>query len=102
MRLGAYQVLFTRVEPHAAVDTTVRLVEAAGFEKAKGFANGIMRTITRTPAEKWFDKLAPQGEIAALAFKHAHPAWIAQSLAALSAWANSAALEGDSSVLSST
>lgn len=97
LRLGAYQVLFTRVEPHAAVDTTVRLVEAADFEKAKGFANGIMRTITRTPAEKWLDKLAPQGEIAALAFKHAHPAWIAQSFSRVVGLGElEAALEGDS------
>ena len=79
LRLGAYQVLYTRVEPHAAVDTTVRLVEAAGEVKAKGFANGIMRTITRTPAKVWLDKLAPQGEIAGIAFKHAHPTWIAES-----------------------
>lgn len=79
LRLGAYQVLYTRVEPHAAVDTTVRLVEAAGEVKAKGFANGIMRTITRTPAKVWLDKLAPQGEIAGTAFKHSHPTWIAES-----------------------
>lgn len=79
LRLGTYQVLYTRVEPHAAVDTTVRLVEAAGEVKAKGFANGIMRTITRTPAKTWLDKLAPQGEIAGIAFKHAHPTWIAES-----------------------
>ena len=79
LRLGTYQVLYTRVEPHAAVDTTVRLVEASGEVKAKGFANGIMRTITRTPAKVWLDKLAPQGEIAGIAFKHAHPTWIAQS-----------------------
>lgn len=79
LRLGTYQVLYTRVEPHAAVDTTVRLVEAAGEVKAKGFANGIMRTITRTPAKVWLDKLAPQGEIAGIAFKHAHPTWIAES-----------------------
>lgn len=79
LRLGTYQVLYTRVEPHAAVDTTVRLVEASGEVKAKGFANGIMRTITRTPAKVWLDKLAPQGEIAGIAFKHAHPTWIAES-----------------------
>ena len=35
LRLGAYQVLYTRVEAHAAVDTTVRLVEAAGFEMTR-------------------------------------------------------------------
>ena len=79
LRLGAYQVLYTRVEAHAAVDTTVRLVEAFGQEKAKGFANAVMRTITRTDAEAWMEKLSPAGEIAALAFQHAHPEWIARS-----------------------
>lgn len=79
LRLGAYQVLYTRVEAHAAVDTTVRIVEAAGQVKAKGFANGIMRTITRTRPEQWIEKLTPSGEIAAVAFRHAHPTWIAES-----------------------
>ena len=81
LRLGTYEVLYSRVEAHAAVDTTVRLVEAAGHEKAKGFANGIMRTITRTPAEEWLEQLTPRGEIAARAFRHAHPEWIAHSFA---------------------
>lgn len=81
LRMGTYQVLYTRVEAHAAVDTTVRLVEAAGHGKAKGFANGIMRTITRTLAHEWLDRLAPNGEIASLAFRHAHPEWIARSFA---------------------
>lgn len=79
LRLGAYQLLYTRVEPHAAVDTTVRLVEATGNEQAKGFANAVMRTITRTPAEKWIEILTPPGEIAAAAFRNAHPTWIAES-----------------------
>lgn len=79
LRLGAYQLLHTRVEPHAAVDTTVRLVESTGNVKAKGFANAIMRTISRTRPEKWIEQLTPKGEIAAAAFRHAHPEWIAQS-----------------------
>lgn len=79
LRLGTYQLLYTRVEPHAAVDTTVRLVEAAGQEKAKGFANGIMRTISRTKPAAWIARLTPPGEIAATAFRNAHPEWIAQS-----------------------
>lgn len=97
LRLGTYQVLYTRVEPHASVDTTVCLVEAAGEVKAKGFANGIMRTITRTPAKAWLDKLAPQGEIAGIAFKHAHPTWIAESFSrVLGLGELEAALEADS------
>lgn len=81
LRLGAYQLLYTRVEPHAAVDTTVRLVEASSNEGAKGFANAIMRTISRTTPEKWIEILTPPGEIAASAFRHAHPTWIAESFA---------------------
>ncbi|MHA2789051.1 RsmB/NOP family class I SAM-dependent RNA methyltransferase [Corynebacterium sp. S7] len=79
LRLGVYQLLYTRVEPHAAVDTSVRLVEESGNEQAKGFANGILRTITRKPAEQWIEELTPQGELAAVAFRTAHPEWIARS-----------------------
>lgn len=81
LRLGVYQLLYTRVEDHAAVDTSVRLVEAAGQGKAKGFVNGILRTVTRTPVEQWFDKLSPAEPMAALAFRNAHPEWIARSFA---------------------
>ncbi len=81
LRLGAYQLLFTRVDAHAAVDTSVRLAEAAGAGKAKGFVNGILRTISRTSSEAWMDKLTPDEGIAAVAFRTAHPKWIAESFA---------------------
>lgn len=93
LRLGAYQLLYTRVEPHAAVDTSVRLAS----EKLKGFANAVLRTITRTRKETWFDHIAPEGEVAALAFQHAHPVWIAESFArTLGVDELAAALEADS------
>ena len=79
LRLGTYQLLYTRVSSHAAVDTSVRLVEAAGQGKAKGFANGILRTIDRSTPQQWFDRLTPSGALEAAAFRHAHPAWIARS-----------------------
>ncbi|MBC3185491.1 MFS transporter [Corynebacterium sp. zg-331] len=82
LRLGAYQVLYTRVEPHAAVDTSVQLVVEAGQERAKGFANAVLRTMTRTPASEWITRLSPRGELEGAAFRHAHPAWIARSFAA--------------------
>lgn len=81
LRVGAYQLLFTRVDDHAAVDTSVRLAEAAGAGKAKGFVNGILRTISRTSTQDWMDKLTPDGKIAAAAFRTAHPQWIAESFA---------------------
>lgn len=79
LRLGAYQLLFTRVDNHAAVDTSVRLVESSGHDRAKGFVNGILRTIGRTPAKHWITDLRPPGELAGLAFEHAHPEWVARS-----------------------
>lgn len=100
LRLGAYQLLYTRVEDHAAVDTSVRLVTAAGQEQAKGFANGVLRSISRTSADEWVARLAPKDELGALAFRHAHPEWIARSFAtALGERAGAelgAALEADS------
>lgn len=81
LRLGTYQLLFTRVDDHAAVDTSVRLVEAAGAGKAKGFVNGILRAVSRTSAEAWMDKLTPDDAVAAVAFRTAHPEWIARSFA---------------------
>lgn len=88
LRLGAYQLLFTRVDDHAAVDTSVRLVESAGHGKAKGFVNGILRTIGRTPKADWMSQLRPADELAGLAFANAHPEWIARSFNA-ALWATS-------------
>ena len=80
LRMGTYQLLYMRVEDHAAVDTSVRLVEASGQEKAKGFVNGVLRSIARTPADEWLRKLEPKDPLAALAFRYAHPVWIADSI----------------------
>src|SRR5699024_1027464 len=97
LRFGPYHLLYARVEPHAAVDTTVRLVQAAGHEKAKGFVNGIMRSITRAKPQTLLEQLTPDGEIAAIAFRHAHPEWIAQSFSRVVGLGDlEAALEGDS------
>ena len=84
LRLGAYQLLRTRVEPHAAVDTTV---EQAGieFDTARaGFVNGVLRAIGRRDEASWVAELAPSPDtdpIGHLAFIHAHPRWIAQAFA---------------------
>lgn len=82
LRLGTYQLLHTRVDAHAAVDTSVRLVDYAGLPQAKGFVNGILRTVSRTPAQAWAEKLTPQDPTAALAYTTAHPEWIVRSFAA--------------------
>ena len=84
LRLGTYQLMRTRVEPHAAVSTTV---EQAGieFDSARaGFVNGVLRTIARRDEQSWVSELAPDkttDPIGHAAFVHAHPRWIAQAFA---------------------
>jgi 16S rRNA (cytosine967-C5)-methyltransferase len=84
LRLGAYQLLRTRVDAHAAVSTTV---EQAGieFDSARaGFVNGVLRTIARRDEKSWVDELAPDASrdpVGHAAFVHAHPRWIAQAFA---------------------
>jgi 16S rRNA (cytosine967-C5)-methyltransferase len=50
MRLGAAQLLFLGTPPHAAVDTSVRLVEQAGLPHVKGLVNAVLRRIARDGA----------------------------------------------------
>lgn len=84
LRLGAYQLLRTRVDAHAAVSTTV---EQAGieFDSARaGFVNGVLRTISTRDEASWVDELAPdpaRDPIGHAAFARAHPRWIAQAFA---------------------
>lgn len=80
LRLGTYQILRTRVDDHAAVNTTVELVKANGEEKAAGFTNGVLRRVTRSTPEQWLDTVASglKDPVAALALRHAHPTWIAE------------------------
>jgi len=84
LRLGAYQLLYTRVEEHAAVSTTVEQA-AIQFDSARaGFVNAVLRTIARRDAASWIAELAPDKSadpIGHLAFVHAHPRWIAQAFA---------------------
>ena len=50
LRLGAAQLLFLGTAPHAAVDTSVRLVIDAGLPHIKGLVNAVLRRISRDGA----------------------------------------------------
>jgi 16S rRNA (cytosine967-C5)-methyltransferase len=52
LRLGAYQILFTRIPPHAAVSETVALAHP----KERGFVNAVLRRVASSVPE-W-----PQGQ----------------------------------------
>lgn len=91
LRLGVQQ-LITGVPAHAAVGETVEAIGKVR-PKAKGFANGVLRSVARLgPAWPW-----PQGDDdAALAVRTSHPEWIVRRLRAdLGDDAAAAILESD-------
>lgn len=77
LRLGVHQLLSMRIAAHAAVGESVALVASAGKGSAKGFANGVLRTITRSTPEEWRDRALSglEGD-ARLAVEYAHPDWV--------------------------
>lgn len=83
LRLGAYQLLHTRVPAHAAVATTVDLVRAVA-PAAAGFANAVLRRLADRDLAGWLDRLAPPAgtdPVGHLALVHAHPEWIVRAFA---------------------
>ena len=84
LRLGSYQLLRTRVPAHASVDSTVELVRASAGSRSAGFVNAILRRVAEHTEDEWVAELAPdieQDPVGHLAFRYAHPTWIAQAFA---------------------
>jgi 16S rRNA (cytosine967-C5)-methyltransferase len=84
LRLGSYQLLRTRVPPHAAVDTTVDLVRATRGSAAAGFVNAVLRRVSERDEESWVRLVAPAADedpLGHLAVAYSHPRWIVQAFA---------------------
>jgi 16S rRNA (cytosine967-C5)-methyltransferase len=76
LRLGAYQLGFTDVPEHAAVNETVELVRSARLERAVAFTNAVMRRLT-AGIGALLESL-PEGTPAEAALRHSYPDWIAE------------------------
>jgi 16S rRNA (cytosine967-C5)-methyltransferase len=78
LRLACHQLLSMRVAQHAAVDEAVSLAGTVGSNSATGFVNGVLRTITRTPAEEWRERVlaATKTPDERLAAEYSHPEWV--------------------------
>jgi 16S rRNA (cytosine967-C5)-methyltransferase len=76
LRLGAYQLGFTDVAQHAAVNETVELVRRARLERAVAFTNAVMRRLSNGLN----GLLASLGEQAPrdAALRHSYPDWVAE------------------------
>jgi 16S rRNA (cytosine967-C5)-methyltransferase len=82
LRLGTYQLLRTRVEPHAAVSTTVEQAKLESDTFRAGFVNAVLRKIAGRDEASWVGEIAPDAKtdpVGHAAFVHAHPRWIAQA-----------------------
>ncbi|AWH93843.1 methyltransferase [Dietzia lutea] len=83
IRLGAYQLLFTRIGAHAAVDTSVEAARTAGLGRAGAFVNAVLRKISARDAAAWVEALRDgvTDPVARMAIGTAHPEWIARAFA---------------------
>ena len=99
LRLGAHQLLKTRIPPHAAVSATVDLARHVLSAGPVAFVNAVLRKVAAKDLAAWVAELAPAGDrLGALALEHSHPRWIASAFRdALGGdlWQTGAALAAD-------
>jgi 16S rRNA (cytosine967-C5)-methyltransferase len=77
LRLGLYQLRFlTRVPKSAAVDESVKIVQAARLSSARAFVNAVLRRATR---EADYNPVAHvSNSVEKISIEHSHPQWLVQ------------------------
>lgn len=86
LRLGAYQLLYTRVPQHSAVNESVALVQRYG--RLRGVVNAVLRRLSNTPRPP--AELPQDAE--SLATATSHPLWLVRALIAARGLADTQAL----------
>jgi 16S rRNA (cytosine967-C5)-methyltransferase len=79
LRLGAYQLLRTRIPTHAAVSATVDVARTVLSAGPASFTNAVLRKVAAQDLEGWLQQLRPKDAVEAMALDTAHPRWIAQA-----------------------
>jgi 16S rRNA (cytosine967-C5)-methyltransferase len=96
LQLGVYQLLYTRIPVHAALNESVEQSKAFAGGKVSGLVNASLRKVAQNDLDYWMHAILAKAtnETERLALKYAHPAWIVTSLKlALNADGRSADLE---------
>lgn len=70
--VGAYQLLYTRIPPHAAISSAVDAARALGKQWAAGLINAVLRGLQRE-RDALFERLPPHAAAA-------HPRWLWEAL----------------------
>ncbi|SER54186.1 16S rRNA (cytosine967-C5)-methyltransferase [Propionibacterium cyclohexanicum] len=81
LRLGAHQLLGTRVPARAAVDTSVALAAIVVGERVCGLVNAVLRKIARRDLAQWAQRLAGGDEERRRCLLTGHPQWIIDAFA---------------------
>jgi 16S rRNA (cytosine967-C5)-methyltransferase len=84
LRLGAHQLLDTRIKAHAAVATSVDLARYVAGQRPAGFVNAVLRRVAQRDLESWIQIAAPSRAddlVGHLAVRYSHPRWIVTALA---------------------
>ena len=79
LRLGAHQLLATRVGSHAAVATSVDLAKDVCGPRPSGFVNAVLRRVATRDLDAWIQVVAPdrsRDPSGYLAVRHSYPRWI--------------------------
>ncbi|XXF79449.1 16S rRNA (cytosine(967)-C(5))-methyltransferase RsmB [Myxococcaceae bacterium GXIMD 01537] len=75
LRVGAYQLFYTRIPARAAVAETVQALKDVGLSRAAGFTNAILRKLAELPAPP----LPPESDVALhLSVRESHPKWLVE------------------------
>lgn len=81
LRLGVHQLLSTRVASHAAVNESVELAREAGGRGAAGFANAVLRRVSRDTPGDWMTRIADgaRSDDEKLGLLFSHPVWVVRA-----------------------
>src|SRR6202035_3218776 len=79
LRLGAHQLLSTRIGAHAAVATSVDLAKSVIGPRVSGYVNAVLRRVSTRDLDAWLGIVAPSAAAdpdGYLATRYSHPRWI--------------------------
>ena len=82
LQLGVYQLLYTRIPVHAALNESVEQSKAYAGGKASGLVNASLRKVAQNDLEYWMNVILAKAtnDTERLALQYAHPSWIVTSL----------------------
>lgn len=79
LRLGTYQLVFMdKIPAHAAVSQSVRLCREAGYARAAGLVNAVLRRIGEN--RERLPRVPGKGTAAYLSVLYSHPLWLVEEL----------------------